>query len=235
MSKTTHAHEDSNDRVAILERELQLTREQHAAELAAIRDDIRAAKERDTSSAAKELAEVLAKALEPQTARIEAVDPQTQRERDQKKTDEMCNRHAKAQVEGFRDLLTGERGYYVSVMEPRRGAEGKVNQSVATPMPGMVRLVFSDSEAAAIAKWEAHMGVADPGLAGLSKYMSVWPKAILATEEECEPVRKRCLEHIERVSDSASIVRLMLAAGEKAFADRMPKEELDTLEKMLSD
>lgn len=225
----------ADDRVALLERELQLTRETHAAELAAIRADIKAARERDTGMAAKELAEVLAKALESPAARIEAADPRTQAIRDQEETDRKCDAAAKKMIEPYRVLLDGQTPYWVSAMEPGKPDKNMQNPP-AKPMPGMTRLVYAESEALAIAKWEKHMGIQEPRIFGLSKYsLGVYPQAIEATPEEAEPVRKRAMEYVERVSSPTQIDVLMIAAGDRAFQVRLPKPEIETLEKMLAD
>lgn len=231
----TQANAEEHSRVATIENELRILREQHAAEMQALREDIKAAKERDAGMAAKELAEVLSRALESPAARIEAADPRTQALRDQEETDRKCDAAAKKMIEPYRLLLTGQTPFWVSAMEPGKPDKDMQNPP-AKPMPGMTRLVYADSEALAIAKWERFMGIEEPRIFGLSKYsLGVYPQAIEATPEEAEPVRKRAMEHVERVSSGTQIDVLMIAAGDRAFQARLPKPEIQTLEKMLSD
>jgi hypothetical protein len=129
-----------------------MMREQHAAELAAIRDDLREARAQDIGGAFERV-------FERMTSRIEAVDPEQQLKRMQARTEALTGAFDRRQVETLQNLLVGERAYALTVMEPVKGVESPGGGFIFAPWSGLGMIVFASSESAAEAKYRGYFGI----------------------------------------------------------------------------
>lgn len=216
MTKT--ATQDS-DRIAALEIALDEMRKRDETQAAAIAELLRQ-RQPEASN------DVVAALLD----RLDRTDPEKAKERFQKKLDEMVDKAARAALEPFRELLTGTVAYFCGALEPQRPYAKNNLSPPPVPAPGLTRLVYATDADHAILKWERHMGISEPRIHGLSKYADgVFPQAIAATAEESEPILDRCINLIAAVDSPDKIIRLMLDAGERAFAARNPKPEIETI------
>lgn len=148
MAKDTQA----DDRVAALENELRIMREQHAAELAAIRDDLRAARTADQAGAFERVFESMAQ-------RIAEIDPAEQQRKMKDKCEALGESHDERVRETLRGLLVGEKCFALAIMEPVRDSAGPDGREWFQPWPGTGIVLFASSESAAEQKYRAYYGI----------------------------------------------------------------------------
>lgn len=215
MSKTTNSPAD--DRVAVLEREMELMRETHRAEMEALRADIRNAKTHDGSSAAQEIADSIKEVLAPQAARLASVDPAEFAKRAKARDQELCNAADGNLRAAYQDLFTGERGFTLHILEPQSAGRGLLagRESPPKPFPGMGAVVFASSAAAAEAKYRTFFGIRELFDGRVLTCQAIEP------QEKAERIRAALLKAIEDQPTKAKAIMERIAV--KAAVEALPK------------
>lgn len=171
-------------------------------------------------------------AIERLLERLEVTDPAMAVKRSQDRLEAAVRAFNERIIAPYAEILQGAVGYVVAAMEPQRGNDS-VAPAYPKPGPRMARYIFvseGDGQEVAIAKYEKLLGIADPRIFGLGRYMEgTFPQAFLCSPQECEPIRKRCLELVAEGQDPDKIVEVMVLHGERLIKGREPQPIVETL------
>lgn len=224
MSKTVQ-----DERVSALENELRVMREQHTAELAAIRDELREARAKTPplqipADATAEYRERLI-AIDVQKRLVESINPHEFAKAQDLKTAEWVSKQDAARQAHWRELLTGQYGYLIVTETSPQSNEGHTGSMHST-----CRVIFADGHNEQEARMLAYGKYArDQGWSRPHGYYYAHP----LPDDQAETVRAEMLDIVEHSpSQDALTIKcvnfMAVHLGEKLAVEAEVKQKTQT-------